>query len=82
MAKKVKSPETPKVTSSFLLLDIKQGRKKIAKLVRDGYRIPFKVEGYIDSHPSGIGNDDGVSIEFASIVDNIKLGKIVLDSSD
>jgi hypothetical protein len=61
-------PKTPKLRSDFALLDIKTGRKALAKLVEKGHRIPFTITGYIQEGRSGIGNDDGVSIEFASTV--------------
>lgn len=82
MAKKKKSAvkrlETPKVTSSFALLDIKTGRKKVAQLTKRGYRMPFVITGYTLAGESSVGNDDGVSIEFAAEVMTIDLGTPVL----
>ena len=68
---KNKIPTTPTLSSSFALIDIKRNRHKLAKIVADGYRIPFAISGYIH----GIGNDDGVSIEFAADVEVAHFGQ-------
>lgn len=58
----------PKITSDFALLDVKKGRKALAKMMPPGSnslpkdkRIPVLIEGWI-SHRHG--DDDGTSIEF------------------
>jgi hypothetical protein len=61
----------------FALLDIKKGRKALARHFdarpRSGpcpeeLRIPITITGYIDSQ---WGSDDGESIEFAMIVESV-----------
>jgi hypothetical protein len=66
-----KIPTTPALSSSFALIDIKRNRRKLAKIVADGHRIPFTISGYI----SGVGNDDGVSIEFTADVEVAGFGQ-------
>jgi hypothetical protein len=53
-----------KLSCRFALLDIKGGRHRLAKLVDAGHLIGFEISGFID----GVGNDDGVSIEFWACV--------------
>ena len=57
-----------KLHSGFAILDVKHGRKALAKKMPTGSnrlpdkeRIPVTITGYI-SHQHG--NDDGISIEF------------------
>lgn len=66
-----------KLHSDFALLDVKHGRKQLAKLM-PGYRrlpdekmIPVVIRGYI-SHQHG--SDDGVSIEFGVDVTSVEVG--------
>jgi len=79
MPKKLKSP---KVTSDFALIDVKDGREELTKLVSDHYRIPFTVTGFLQVSRSSIGPDDGESCEFAADVETIKLGEPVFVPSD
>lgn len=62
-----------KLTSDFALLDVKHGRKGLAKLVRPDKdaRIPVVIHGYI-THQHG--DDDGVSIEFGIEVTAVEAG--------
>lgn len=71
-------PKTPKLTSDFALLDIKNGRKQLAKLVAAGHKIPFTISGFIQDGPGGIGHDDGVSIEFAADVKSAEFGEPII----
>lgn len=61
-----------KLSSAFALLDIQIGREKIAKLVEQGYVIPFTVSGYIQADSRAF-NDDGQSIEFGADVEELIL---------
>lgn len=65
------------IDSDFAILDVKKGRKKLAKKVQSGHaagiltgdeRIPITIYGYI-SHQTG--SDDGVSIEFGVDVEKV-----------
>lgn len=79
MAKKLK---TPKVTSDFVLIDVKHGRAELAKLVGDHYRIPFTITGFLYGGASSVGPDDGVSREFSADVKDISLGEPKLVPAD
>jgi hypothetical protein len=66
-----------KITSDFAVLDVKQGRKKLSDHFKArprlgecpaDLRIPVTITGYIDGEHS---HDDGVSIEFTVIVENV-----------
>lgn len=66
-----------KITSDFVLLDVKGGRKALTKHFKDRprlglcpehLRIPVIITGYIDGP---IGNDDGVSREFEVVVESV-----------
>lgn len=68
-----------KLSSDFALLDVKNGRKKLAKHFKqrprfgecpETMRVPVIIHGYID----GVwGNDDGVSQEFEVIVQKLEV---------
>jgi hypothetical protein len=64
-----------KIQSTFCLLDVKRGRKKLAKFFNfeaapEGLRIPVTITGYV----TGVwGNDDGESQEFTVEVTKAKL---------
>lgn len=70
-----------RLKSKFAVLDVMDGRKKLAAHFKDrprlgpcpdDMRIPVTITGYID----GIhGCDDGTSIEFAVMVDRVKIEK-------
>jgi hypothetical protein len=65
-----------KTTSTFALLDVKDGRAKLRNLVKDHkHKIPVTITGYIVSDWS---RDDGVSREFEVEVTSHKLGKPVV----
>lgn len=63
------------IDSDFAILDVKKGRKKLAKKMPQGAgmlagdeRIPITIHGYI-THQTG--SDDGVSIEFGVDVEKV-----------
>jgi hypothetical protein len=59
-----------KFYSDFALLDIKHGRKGVAKTIKGGKKIPVVIEGEIE----GIwGQDDGISQEFEIAVKCVKV---------
>jgi len=68
-----------KLVSTFAILDVKKGRKKLNKRLIDRplfqpcpeeLRVPVTVTGYI----SGVwGNDDGESQEFEMEVENVEV---------
>lgn len=51
----------PQVTSDFAVLDVKNGREAVKRMVDTGKRIPVVIHGFIEDV---WGNDDGVSREF------------------
>ena len=66
-----------KLKSDFAVLDVKRGRKELAKMMPPGSnrlpddeRIPVVIRGFI-SHQHG--NDDGESIEFGIDVTNVEV---------
>lgn len=59
------------ITSTFALIELKKGRKTVAKIVAAGNRIPFTINGYLLGHASNVGNDDGTGIEFAAEVTEV-----------
>lgn len=66
-----------KLQSTFALLDVMRGRKKLDKLMPPGSqslpkdkRIPVVIRGFI-SHRHG--SDDGVSIEFGVDVTKVEI---------
>lgn len=66
-----------KLESDFALLDVKRGRKALAKRMPPGSnslpkdkRIPVTIRGYI-SHRHGA--DDGTSIEFGVDVTSVRI---------
>lgn len=68
-----------KLHSDFALLDVKHGRKQLAKLMPPGSqslpadkRIPVVIRGFI-SHRHGA--DDGTSIEFGVDVSSVEVGR-------
>jgi hypothetical protein len=62
-----------KTSSTFVILDLKDGRKAVSKIVDDHkFKIPVTIEGYVTGQWS---RDDGVSIEFQVEVTSHKLGK-------
>lgn len=54
--------------SHFAILDVKAGRKALAKRVAKGQRIPVTIRGFIVSR---WGDDDGTSIEFSLDVTSV-----------
>jgi hypothetical protein len=70
--------ELPKIVSHFAILDVKQGRKALSKLMPLGSvpidrRIPVTITGFI-SHRHG--PDDGISIEFGVDVEKVEIGDV------
>lgn len=66
------------IKSDFAILDVKQGRAKLAKhfekrprmgVCPEDLRIPVTIAGYLDGQA---GNDDGTSIEFSVHVDHVE----------
>ena len=65
--------EPVEYTSDFVLLDIKKGRRNLARLTdksNASVRIPVTIKGFIVSR---WGGDDGTSIEFEVEVTNLKI---------
>lgn len=60
-------------TSDFMLLDVKSGRGKLAKKIAAGGKVEVWIKATIEG-ASGIGRDDGVSIEFSAQVHSVKVG--------
>ncbi len=60
-------------TSDFMLLDVKKGRAALAKKIAAGGKVEVWIKATIEG-ASGIGRDDGVSIEFAAQVHSVKVG--------
>jgi hypothetical protein len=60
-------------TSDFMLLDVKNGRAKLAKKIAAGGKVDVWIKATIEG-AGGIGRDDGVSIEFAAQVHSVKIG--------
>ena len=70
----------PKITSDFAILDVKTGRKALAKHFEkrpgtghcpEELRIPVTITGFISGQNS---RDDGVSIEFTIDVTSLSVG--------
>ena len=59
--------------SEFMLLDVKNGRAALAKRLLAGEKVDVWIKATLQNHPSSIGNDDGVSIEFAADVQSVKV---------
>lgn len=72
----------PAIVTDFALVDIKQGRKAVAKLIANDHRIPVTLTGYLMPHAGNIGNDDGTSIEFAMCVEKAEFGTPVKRKCD
>lgn len=53
------------IASDFLILDVKSGRKALAKHIAKGGKIRLTIDVELDTQHSG---DDGVSIEFSGTV--------------
>lgn len=60
-------------TSDFMLLDVKRGRAQLARIIETGGKVEVWIKATIEG-ASGVGRDDGVSIEFAAQVHSIKVG--------
>ena len=70
-----------KIQSTYALIDVKRGRKELAKHFSkrprmgscpENLRIPVVITGYLDGQH---GHDDGESIEFSMVVENVEFGK-------
>jgi len=59
----------PDFKSDFAIIDVKQGRGALAKLIRDGGKVLVRVDLLIDTVHS---QDDGTSIEFGGEVKAIR----------
>lgn len=60
-------------TSTFMLLDVKRGRGALAKQIAAGGKVDVWIKATIEG-ASGVGRDDGTSIEFAAQVHGVKVG--------
>lgn len=62
----------PRISSDFAVLDVKRGRKALAKAVLHApdRRIPVVIRGFLDSPHS---RDDGTSVEFSVHVTHVEL---------
>lgn len=60
-------------TSDFMLLDVKNGRAKLAEKITSGGKVDVWIKATIEG-AGGVGRDDGVSIEFAATVHSVKVG--------
>lgn len=58
--------------STFMLLDVKSGRQALARKIKAAGKVDVWIKATIE-HPSGVGRDDGVSIEFAATVHSVKV---------
>lgn len=78
MTKTITKAPAVKYTSDFVVLDVKSGRRSLAKLfgmngypdIRGSVRIPVTIKGFITHRHSG---DDSVSIEYGVEVANLKI---------
>lgn len=70
---------TRRITSDFAIIDVKKGRRGLAKHFAgrpalgpcpESMRVPVVITGYIDGQH---GNDDGTSIEFQVCVESVVL---------
>lgn len=59
-------------TSDFMLLDVKNGRAKLAKEIKAGGMVTVWIKATIEG-AGGVGRDDGASIEFAAEVISVKV---------
>jgi hypothetical protein len=71
--KNTKISALPKLSSDFAVIDVKEGRKALAKATAMGYRVPFTISGFVQRGMSH-GRDDGVSIEFYADVMDAQFG--------
>jgi hypothetical protein len=60
-------------TSDFMLLDVKNGRSKLARKIEAGGKVDVWIKATIEG-AHGVGRDDGVSIEFSAQVHSVKVG--------
>jgi hypothetical protein len=75
MSNKTKTPVLPNISSGYALIDVKKGRKPLAKVTAKGYRVPFTISGFVQAGRHARGEDDGVSIEFCADVTAAHFGK-------
>lgn len=68
----MKEPKVGKIT--FAIVDVKAGRKALAKLVEGhNHKIPITLSGFLVGQ---WGRDDGTSIEFEMDVTKQRVGKV------
>jgi hypothetical protein len=65
-----KTPKPPRVTSSYAILDVENGRKALAKHLAKHGSVPVLIEAVITDP---YGSDDGVSIEFNCQVISLRI---------
>jgi len=58
--------------SDFMLLDVKRGRRALARKIAAGGKVDVWIKATIEG-ASGVGRDDGTSIEFAATVRTVKV---------
>lgn len=70
------SPNLVKIESDFLILDVKSGRRKLSRLLKDGKRVRVTITADLTAE---WGCDDGVSIEFEGHVVGVTVDSITPD---
>lgn len=63
---------TPRIKSSYAILDVEQGRKALAKYLRENAGLPVVIHAVITDQ---CGHDDGTSIEFNCEVLKVEAGE-------
>lgn len=72
ISKIVRTPvvSVPPFKTDFAIIDVKQGRAKLAKFIKAGHRVLLRLEIVIDQQNS---SDDGTSIEFCGKVVSVRV---------
>jgi hypothetical protein len=55
-----------------MLLDVKRGRGDLARIIRAGGKVDVWIKATLEG-TSGVGRDDGVSMEMAATVHSVKV---------
>lgn len=63
----------PTITSDFAIIDVKRGRRELARFIGNGGKVLVRAEVLLDSVNS---RDDGTSIEFSGSVTSISLTSV------
>jgi hypothetical protein len=59
-------------SSDFMLLDVKGGRRALARKIEAGGKVEIWIKATIEG-ASGVGRDDGTSREFSATVHEVKV---------